>query len=355
MDRLVDPLNGLIESQFLVLYGKGIEDAYLSPALNELDFESALLQHLKQMGWQRIIYIYPDRPFRFLDDESRNLCNSIILDHANGFSDGRITDLQPGPYGQRIIVPNSTPKINFEGITIGDTHAIRLLDTIMQDHSGPPSVVVFVQAEGFLANFQDQRTLSGVVSNWIRLPTANQNRCIFTISANNYAELSDVSKQLPVPGIRTLILNKSSTRTRQSSARLIGGPCVDECLNLLQYLGRQQITRIDVDFIHPLAERLSSEDVLLKTWFSRLQKLDRIDTNTIRAHGWFSSFNGDTRPVLDRLNQLVGLDDIKARISELAGWISIRKRNGSYNTHHLAHDIHRQSWHRKNHRGQVNR
>lgn len=158
------------------------------------------------MGWQRIIYIYPDKPFRFLDDKSRQLCNTIILDHPTGFNDRAISDMQPGPYGQRIIVPYSTPRINFEGISIGDTHAIRLLDTIMQDHSGPRTAIVFVQAEGLMNNFQDLRTFSGVLNSWTRLPTSNQNRCIFTFSANNYNELADISRQLPVPEIRAMIL-----------------------------------------------------------------------------------------------------------------------------------------------------
>jgi SpoVK/Ycf46/Vps4 family AAA+-type ATPase len=55
--------------------------------------------------------------------------------------------------------------------------------------------------------------------------------------------------------------------------------------------------------------------------------LSTIDIGSIREAGWFSSFNGDPRPVFDRLDQLVGLEEIKARINELAGWISVRKRN----------------------------
>lgn len=326
MDRLIDPLNELFVSRFLVLYGKGIEDAYISTYLIELDFETALLQHLKQLGWQRIIFIYPDRPFKFLDDESRQLCNSIILDNPSGLTNSMLNDLQPGPYGQRIIVPNSSPKINFEGISIGDTHAIRLLDTIMRDNSGPPTAIIFIQAEGFLSNFQDQRTLSGVISSWIRLPTANQNRCIFTISANNYDELIDISKQLPIPEIRSLILNRTSSRTNHSPALFIGGPMVDECGSLLNLLGRTQITSVNPEIIQLLSEKLAAEDVQLKIWVSRLNKLENIDFDGIRDHGWFSSFNGDTRPVLDRMNQLIGLDEIKTRITELAGWISVRKK-----------------------------
>lgn len=72
---------------------------------------------------------------------------------------------------------------------------------------------------------------------------------------------------------------------------------------------------------------MAAEDILIRIWSSRLQKLQAIDIDIIRENGWFSSFNGDTCPVIDRLQQLIGLDEIKQRIVELAGWISVRKRN----------------------------
>src|SRR4051794_32982746 len=79
--------------------------------------------------------------------------------------------LSGGPLGNRMCL-NPQPQAAAPGPptaptrSIGDAHAIRLLDTAMRDDAGPKTAVVIVQAETAIQHFEDGRTLAGRLGEW---------------------------------------------------------------------------------------------------------------------------------------------------------------------------------------------
>ena len=63
IDRLMLPLQ-LREksSRFLILYGSGLDDIYISNDLIELSFENALQTSLSLLGYQRVVFLSPHKP-----------------------------------------------------------------------------------------------------------------------------------------------------------------------------------------------------------------------------------------------------------------------------------------------------
>ena len=60
IDRLYNPIHSRDQSsRFLILYGSGLEDFYLSPENKEITFEKALVQTLKSEGFMRSLFISP--------------------------------------------------------------------------------------------------------------------------------------------------------------------------------------------------------------------------------------------------------------------------------------------------------
>jgi AAA+ superfamily predicted ATPase len=321
MQRLIEAMDNLSSSRFLALYGQGVSDSFLLNNLQEVDISHALNGLLRDSGYSRIIYISPTKPISFLDDQSRQLSESILWSGQNFLdSDQPNHPLQPGPYGNRLILPgisNITPS-SYDAI--GDTHLLRLLDAAMREDHGPATILIFEQAENFFINNQDVRTLSSILEGWVSLPAANHNRCIFLFSANDYSELSDIASHLPIPELRSLIYRNHQHGARKFETFLLGGPQLDEAQRLVEFIKRNDWSEIDPDFEQILIQQISVEDEKLQTWIARFSNFAYIDRDLAYQAGWFANFRGDLTPPLERLEMLVGLDEVKERIHELAGW-----------------------------------
>ena len=321
MQRVIDALKKLDSTRFLSLYGLGVSDSYLTANLQEVDLSFALVQSLKERGFSRIILTSPTRPIYFLDDISQELSQSFLW--AGGSSQaGSSLDqtMQPGPFGSRIFMAGGgdSIKVNYE--SIGDTHLIRLLNAAMTELEGPATVIIFSQAETYFLRHQDQRTLSSILESWVSLPANNHNRCVFLFSANSYTELCDITPNLPIPELRSSILRNRSTTLRNHHIHHIDGPRLDEASRLVSYIKRSDWTEIDSSYEEQLTRQIAAEGESLQVWLSRLQTVTFINRSTAIEQAWFSQSNGDTTPPLERLEHLVGLEDIKTHITELAGW-----------------------------------
>jgi SpoVK/Ycf46/Vps4 family AAA+-type ATPase len=326
MQRLRDVLDSLKTNRFLILYGNGVDDSYFTPALKEIDLQQALVHQLRQIGYQRIIFVAPDRPFFFLDDESEKQCEPYFWNgRMENYRPDQAITMQPGPLGQRLLIQTTNRPVSIAGTAMGDNHSIRLLDTVFRDSSGLKTAFVFTSAENYLTHFEDPRTLSSVIEGWTRVPTSNLNRCIFLFSANQYSELVDIAGQLKIPELRTIIL-RENRRNKKGTVRLISGPGRDEAIRMIQLSSRLNLTEVVEEQLPTLSDWIASEHEQGKTWMSRFLGVQSIDIETARIAGWFPSHRGDSRPASDRLGDLIGLSKIKERIQELTAWMTMRSR-----------------------------
>ena len=328
IERIQEAFRKECEGRFYLLYGKGIDDAFISFHHREQSIETALLTVLKQQGFQRVAYIAPHRPVYFLDQNGSTGLEPAAVQQPDGAldEDSEMLVLEDGPFGRRMFFRSRVTgnPVGF-GEGMGDVHALRLLDAMLKEASGPRTAVVIVQAESWLTYFDDPRTLAGVIGEWTRLPTANDNIVIFLFPSDRYETLREVAERLPVPELRGMIRREESA-AKNGSLIEIGTPEKAELTRLIRY-GQQlyQVPAVDAD-VEPLAEWMAAEGQRARHWLARFSEVEQIDLETTRRKGWFSAARGDRRTIEEKLGELVGLGTIKDRVYELAAWLSMNRQ-----------------------------
>ena len=312
--------------RFSILYGPGIEDAFITSDLQEFNFEQSLLTAIKESGIHRVAFTAPHKPLFFLDNESRQAAfgtPETNTREAPVFPACEMVFLNGGPLQKRLIIQSNAPAAATGGM--GDAHAIRILDTLMRDEQYP-TALVFLQAESLIRHFQDLRLLSGVVGEWARLPRSNPNRAIFCFSADRFNDLLQISQSLPLPEIRTFINRNPQRQNEESCLFQIGYPDAEEVHNLLSYYRRFGELQIADGDLPRLAQWMSAEDTLISGWAQKLNSINRLDLETAVKEGWFSATRDKDRTLEERLAQLTGLKSVKNRIIELAAWLSVEQQ-----------------------------
>lgn len=315
------------ESRFFILYGKGIDDAFISFHLRELNIESALLRELHQLGYRRVIFYSSHRSVYFLDENSQNLTLNISNQaSAEEGMPSEMRSLQDGPLGSRMIFrPEESPLIDAGSGGMGDLHALRLLDVMMKDESNGRTAIVWVQAETSMNFFQDMRSLAGLAGEWARLPATNRNASFFLFSTDTLDRLQEIAENIPVPELRSIILREEGISNRNDNLIEIGAPDESEMLRIIQYARHLYGFQVKEGDLRKLSGWMAAEGVRARQWLVRFADLERLDIDICRRKGWFASTRGDKRSVQERLNALVGLTEVKERVFELSAWLTLNQ------------------------------
>ena len=329
IERIQQAFRKESEGRFYILYGKGIDDAFISFNYREQNLETALHTVLRQQGFTRIAFIAPHKPVYYLDDQSRNnamTAPDVEMELAGEGEDQEMEVLEGGPLGSRLLVKGlSHPVPTPFGAGMGDVHALRMLDVMLKDTQQARTAVVIVQAETWLAYFDDPRTLAGLIGEWTRLPASNPNICVFLFSSDRYDTLREAAGHFPVPELKSLILREESA-ARNGNVIEIPAPEKSELLRLVEYGRNLYNLPVEEDDLDQITTWMAAEGLRARQWLARFSEIHALDLNTARRKGWFSAGRGDRRTIEDRLNSLVGLEAIKERIYELAAWLSVEKR-----------------------------
>ncbi|GAP07250.1 ATPases of the AAA+ class [Anaerolinea thermolimosa] len=325
MERIRTALNQLSTNRFLVCFGNGIEDSFLSPQGNELSIYQAMGKVLKQQGYQRILFSSLENPIEFYDEESRQLSSEFLwaLDPERRESSIRST-LEPGPFGSQLITP-VLPRVEIKGFALGDTHALRWIEQILLDESTYRTCVIFKQFESYSRHFTDQRTLVSVISNLYKCPTSNPHRVIFLFSSSSLELLRESARVFPVPEIRSIILDPQNNKTGSPICE-IKYPGIDELGILLQKRSHFLQQHLSPNSSKRIARILYAENQPLKTWVHRLNSIQILEMDELRKHGWLSSTRSVDHSAWNSLMGLVGLEPIKTRIKEWLDWVEIHER-----------------------------
>jgi AAA+ superfamily predicted ATPase len=321
-DRIRSSLLQLTSQRFCAFYGLGVEDIYIDSEGCEYSIEQALLLELKERGYERVVFSSPHNPFYFLDSHSRerSISGSKKRDSDRG---GQMKHFGGGVFGGMNLLDNSSSSASetpFEGMA--DTFLIRNLDRLMRETSEMLTAIVLVQAESLLHHFDTQRMLAGLLGEWSRLPSANRNICLLLFSASDQKQLMGIAERLPVPELRSRMLEQRDPG--YLSASELGGPHQDELSGMfakLMELGK----RIEEKELDHLAEMIVTEGGSLRLWLSRLQSLEELDLRHVREQNWFKVFRDPRVTALEKLNQLVSLEELKQKLFEISAFAEIKK------------------------------
>ena len=314
------PANG--HARFYILYGGGIEDVFISNNCEELNIEKALLTELKSQGYHRVVFSAPHRPIFFLDQRSEDITwpsESRQQTKATTESGTQYrTKVGPGPLGSQMLTEEraSPPPAQPRDRTMADIFLINLLNSVMHDPRNLRSAVILLQAETLLQHFDSRRILAGLIGEWARLPTSNRNTCILVFSALDLEQLKEIARNITVPELRNAILE--NTPGSYSVINEIAGPLRDELSRVTMQARVDNSGRINAA---RLTEMILAEGGSMRLWLNRMRSVNKLDEESIREKGWFQAFRDPDMPASTKLNQMIGLKNIKDRIGELALWI----------------------------------
>ena len=325
-DRIRSSLAQLSSQRFGALYGLGIEDIYLDSRGCEHSIEHALLHELKERGYQRVIFSSPHTPWYFLDADSRKRSISNSTRGAEVQQGNQMKRLQ-GVFGGVNLLGSSAnapgssaPESPFEGMA--DVFLIRNFDRLMRESAQVSTAIVLLQAETLLRHFDTQRILAGLLGEWSRLPSNNRNLCLLLFSAANQQQLTDVAARLPVPELRSRILERENAD--YLSVLEVAGPQKDELVRVFAKFKEVGKPLKDQD-LDSICSMILAEGGSLRAWLSRLQSLDKIDLSHIRAQNWFRFIRDPRITATERLDQLVGLEEVKHKLFEITALAEIKK------------------------------
>ena len=302
------------DSRFIIIYGKGVDDSFISERFEEQNLDHVLFEQLQSKQYDRIIFFSPHRSIYFLDEQSRYLCRAEKVSVRNKKSENPI--LTEGPLGTtKLIQPT-----NLNDLTetkFGDVHALRLLDTSLREENNIKTAVIFVQAETVFHYFEDPRTLAGLIGEWSRLPASNPNICIFLFSIETYEGLLDLSNEIPVPELRHYISRQKSFPKNVYNLIHLGGPDPKELERLIVYLVRTNKLRVNKSDFNKLCRWMAAENIQASQWIKRGRLLDHIDLQIATDHGWFTAHKADNQSAMQKLESMIGLSGIKRRVKEI--------------------------------------
>jgi SpoVK/Ycf46/Vps4 family AAA+-type ATPase len=321
--------------RFKILYGPGVDDIFYSKKIIELKFEEALYEELIRQGFDRIVFFSPHRSIFFFDSQSELLSlpdhNHQIINHKSRSSDN-VKQLYAGPLNDIKIFKTSLSKdITFQG-GISDPFAVRVLDKIIREEGNVRSAIIILQAETTFRYFEDQRTFAGLVGDWTKLPSSNHNVCFFVFSVENYEHLIDVAGTIPIPELRNPILKMESDFNKLPHINFITTPDEQEIHSLVEHYHRISQIKIELNDFEILCHRMAAEKHKNRYWLALLEEIPVFDLATSREKAWFSAHLDSDINVWQKLDQLVGLEQVKNRIRELTNWLNIlqqRKQNGN--------------------------
>lgn len=382
----VNALHDFIQShqreRLLVLYGAGTQDRYYLSKDEEVDIYRVLWRILHHMGYANIAYFSPHQSLHFFDPDSmqsalpkpasrklrsspvpaaqlsRNDQSSLeLLDETQEAPRLRMHILDGGPFQNRMLLKSREIKLQSTGTStiahraqdtdtafttslpsdevveqtrlyqlgqggMGDAHAIRTLHAMMTSSAEESTAVIIQQAENSLSFFDDKRTFAGLVSDWQRLPSNNQNICVLVFSAEDQQNLQQMMRHIPMP---SMIKGFDPQPTARNLYR-IGTPHTDELRWMVSsHPAGAEIDR-QPDEQTKLCEWMAAENQSIRTWMDRMQAITSINFAAARQAGWFQSVRDPDESAEQKLNKLVGLTGVKQHLREMHAWLDVTQR-----------------------------
>ncbi len=334
IERISHPLRPHWGKRLFILFGSGIDDAYIDDNLAEVTIESALLSELLKKGYERILFSSPIKSIYFLDDASREKTSLARQELDENPNKEALQIVNIGPFNNLQMfkpITNTNTILTTSGsgslTQMGDIHSIGLLDWVMKDFT-TKSAVIFVQAETTLSQYEDQRIMAGTIGSWTRIASTNQNACFFIFSAERQDQLDEILQRLPVPELRAFT-QADSGRTEQNALIKITGPGLTEIDRLIKKLSQEGELEVPPEHLEDIEKRMVTESTSIRQWIIRLRAVRRLNIQNIQKNNWFKpAGHMSDLPVAgnsanQQLNQMIGLTEIKQRLVEISAWLTI--------------------------------
>jgi SpoVK/Ycf46/Vps4 family AAA+-type ATPase len=388
-ERIHDGLNFNRNHRFYLVYGHLTADEFLTKSMFRSRLRETLWATLKLNKIERVIFYNAADKFFFLDEESANLAQELGKarkpDPPVSASSAR-SRMQPGPLGKRnvltgptrMVTPNSgvdsasttterdpgsqaTNKSNAPAGSktspqteyaypreipmaragrggMADAAVLTTFNDFIRDGAVRTAIVI-EDLENLALRFESRITdqLAARLRDWNALPSANRNVMIFItsrepIDAQTIDSMKIANNELPeIANLTNMALGERKAEA-EGFVWYVPPPFEEEIQRLLDDVRIRKEIPLDWEHRDRLARWLSAENKPLRiidgffTEYSGIGGAEnkRLSPEVARQLNWLSG-NADPRPALVRLDELVGLTEVKAEIRRLANYFKAQK------------------------------
>jgi len=115
--------------RFLIIYGEGVEDIFMSEEGIEKPIENALCEQLKDYGYGKFVILSSQRPIYFFDPETSEISypQKDLLTYSKP---DRMRYLHDGPLKDTYLIPSQLKigELFDSSNSMGDVHSLRICD-----------------------------------------------------------------------------------------------------------------------------------------------------------------------------------------------------------------------------------
>ncbi|MEA5536615.1 AAA family ATPase [Crocosphaera sp. XPORK-15E] len=197
-----------------------------------------------------------------------------------------------------------------------------IFEKVMQDTS-QKSALIFSQAED-IGEFENRRELFGRIADWSRLLPDNLNLCIFIFHHENRKELEDFCNRIGFTFLGNLTANRNTMGISSFNFIRLKGPERKEITNLVEYFRLHHHRPLDWKNRDQLMVWLSAENRSLNYWYANFQTVSEISLASAQKCHWLSG-TVSTKPALERLEQMIGLAQVKKNIRQRIQVLEVHK------------------------------
>ena len=312
------------EPPFLV-YGPGVDDGFVDTAHRLSGIQPALLEVLKDAGYERVVFFSLRRKLYFLDAGSRD---GVRRPREGAVARrGRMEAGFSGPLGDRIVgevadrrrEPAAPP-----GTGLNDPASVRKFHNLFIQ-TAVRTALVFIDVEETFSHIGASRELAIFFNMCMEYRPRSANACVLVFRRAGLEEVLDF-----VEGIRSVpALGEHARRelTRQGRPGLVGYPPAAELGRLVNIMRLGSGLRIaDWAALPAVLRAMAAEPSELRRWQTLLRTLVAADVPLsdaeLRERTWTGSATGDGIDPWVRLLELKGLGDVVTHL-EKCRWNAI--------------------------------
>jgi SpoVK/Ycf46/Vps4 family AAA+-type ATPase len=204
-----------------------------------------------------------------------------------------------------------------------DTQIISYFETVIQD-TNQPSAIIFSNAED-LAHFDNRRELFGRFVEWSRLPPNNRNLCILIFHHETRSKLQEFCQQIGLTFLANYAEHRSQAGNQVFNIVRLQSPNATEIQALQDYFRLKHRQQINWSDRPQLPTWMAAENRPLNYWYDRFSDCEEISLDTARQHHWLSADVSDL-PALERLESMVGLQEVKSAIQRRMRSLQIQQQ-----------------------------
>lgn len=314
-----------IMKRFFFVVGK-TKDTFVDEALSAYDLEFSLQNHLKKLGYERIMFYSKTQKIYCFDKHSYELSVSLSVTPEKKSTK---PSLIKGPLGGNLL--NKTPAnaptsdalpdaLNFG--KMNDMDAFTKIDSCMQDKHHK-TAVIFTNAEDFLAFFGRVRTDRGSesiqdkifdsINNYDSLSYDNENIMLFIFPQRSLSETMSIYGN--TQGLWSIFFKP---RMAKGNIIEIGAPAAAEIKNAISLIRIKHGLTVDFSRVADIAKLFArtafSNNLTMTDLLHRLKHLADTGTQLDMNAAEYICGKVGKKSAFDRLNELIGMSSVKEQI-----------------------------------------